>query len=228
MLVTNPNPPTTGDTLRSALLASVPIVGGPLQVLFEHTAQRQAAATGEVMHDLAEQVGRELFERSIDASPELRALFLRAWEGACRTGLEKKRWLFGRIVKQALDHPAEFNDAWLKLQALEQLDAPHIEALERLARLYEAHARWDVQDLAGKNIFGKLTEAYRALWESFPAPVSATLAWAGVAQPAPTSYVAGARFPLLTEFGRGLLQEYRAMPDHTIVPAADLNSPPQR
>lgn len=164
------------------------------------------------MRDFAEQVGRELFDRTITESPQMRALFLRAWEGAYRTGLEKKRWLFGAIVKQALDHPAEFNDAWLKLQALEELDAPHIEALERLGRLYDAHTGWE-DDSTSESVFGHLFEAYNTLWKTLPPPVSAVLVRTGVAVAPPIVVTTLRRaFPLLTDFGRGLLQEYRAMP----------------
>lgn len=113
VLVTSPNP-SRGDTAQPALLVSVPSFGGALQVFFEHSAQRQAAATCEVMRGLAEQVRRELSSGDRE-SPELRAMFP-AWEGPHRTGVEWKRWLRRRMVKQALHHPAEFNDAWSKLE----------------------------------------------------------------------------------------------------------------
>ena len=198
---------------------------GALRRILDDAAARQRAATGEVIRQLAADVGYELFERTLSENPRLRSLFLNSMEAAYRTGLESKRWLFGRLVKDAILDEYRFDHSWLMSQALSEIDAPHIVALEKLRRLDQ---QWEAQLAESAEEMRRLElgeepapppplpddtwtpnwwDVAGAEWLSLPTPIRATLIRTGLAieSVAPTEQYGGPS-KRLTEFGEDLLK----------------------
>jgi hypothetical protein len=93
-------PPTLIESLRAATLDGVvdlvPVIGPFLRRLHLDSGKRQAAATGEVFRQVAQDVGEELFTRAIEEDPRLRSVMLNAIDLCYRTSFEQKRWRYAR------------------------------------------------------------------------------------------------------------------------------------
>lgn len=178
----------------------------------QDSAARQEAATGQVIERVAAEVGHELFERTLQKDPKLRSLFMNSMEAAFRTGLEEKRWLFGALVRDAILDESLFEYSWLMSQALSEIDAPHIVALEKLRRFdqeMEAELRKD-DPVGDQSLMEELPtprfwdSELRGQWAAIPAPIRATLIRTALAiDPAEDEY--GGPVRRVTDFGVDLL-----------------------
>ncbi len=65
-------------------------------------------------------------------------LFFEAVEAASSTGLEDKRRLLGRVVGAAVLDDAKVEEGQLLVQALRELDAPHLRGLEAVRRVCDS------------------------------------------------------------------------------------------
>jgi hypothetical protein len=185
----------------------------------QDSAARQQAATGEVIQRVAAEVGYELFERTLQEDPKLRSLFINSMEAAFRTGLESKRWLFGALVRDAILDESLFDYSWLMSQALSEIDAPHIVALEKLRRLdqqMEAETTNPVEDRRSMESQESddpgpdWDDLLRAEWTALPAPIRATLVRTGLAIENAGSPEPYALIKRLTDFGVDLLDRLPA------------------
>jgi DNA primase len=187
-------------------LAAIPYAGGSLQVVYEDVRARVAWRAAQTVTEIAEETGQERLAQKLTDNPEIEALFLQGVEAATRTGLEAKRRLLGRIISAAVLDDAKIEEAQLRTIALRDLEAPHIRALERIARAmdYEQEAID-----AGEGEVDGVTDAFRAVVSREPAPVIETLLRTGLI----TSYSKWLDFHQVgrvTEFGRALLDDLRA------------------
>jgi hypothetical protein len=216
-------PPTPGQTAWNAVADgaadAIPVVGPILRRCLQDTLARQQAATGQVIERVAAEVGYQLFERTLREDPRLRSLFIDSMEAAFRTGLEAKRWLFGALVRDAILDESLFESSWLMSQALSEVDAPHIVALEKLRRVdqqmeadltapEEDHRSMQSEETAGPRDW---SDILRAEWTALPAPIRATLVRTGlvtdsISPPEPYS----GPIKRLTEFGVDLLDKLPA------------------
>jgi hypothetical protein len=195
--VTTPRPPEPPDFLQTtarAGLALIPVIGGALQVIYEDVRANLEARHWQTIQEIADDVGEDRLAARLK-DPEHQALFANGVEVATRTGLENKRRLLAKVVSAAVLNDAKLDGAQLRVEALRDLDAPQIRALERLQRLLNEHTE--------KN------EAYYAavheVWASEPDPIRAALIRTGVAFTFNASY--GYGVDGITEFGQSLLWE---------------------
>jgi hypothetical protein len=195
--VTTPRPPEPPDFLQTtarAGLALIPVIGGALQVIYEDVRANLEARHWQTIQEIADDVGEDRLAARLK-DPEHQALFANGVEVATRTGLENKRRLLAKVVSAAVLNDAKLDGAQLRVEALRDLDAPQIRALERLQRLLNEHTE--------KN------EAYYAavheVWASEPDPICAALIRTGVAFTFNASY--GYGVDGITEFGQSLLWE---------------------
>lgn len=196
-------PPTRTDTaveVAQALVSQVPVVGDALVIVVRDTYARRVAKAEAVALAVADQVGGVgLLAERLEASPELEALFFEAVEAGARTGLEDKRRLLGRLVTAAVLDDAKVEPGQLLVQALRELDAPHLRGLEAVRRASDTSNEPGGYEAVTKAV----TEAVAAL----PEPLRAALVRTG------TLYVGSgmmAGSPRLTRFGRELLDDLRA------------------
>jgi hypothetical protein len=180
-------PPTPGQTAWNAVADGVadaiPVVGPMVRRWLQDSAARQAAATGQVIQRIAAEVGYELFDRTLREDPRLRSLFINSMEAAFRTGLESKRWLFGALVRDAILDESLFDYSWLMSQALSEIDAPHIVALEKLRRLdqqMEADDRTSMPPEEPGAPPRDWDDILGAEWTALPEPIRATLVRTGL------------------------------------------------
>jgi hypothetical protein len=193
-----------GDAITDLLSAFIlPGIGPAIRRLVEDSAARQASATGEVMQAVAREVGYEIFERTLQEDPKLRTLFLNSMDGAFKTGLEGKRWAFGALVRDAVLDEGVFSYSWVMSQALSEIDAPHIVALEKLRRLDDhLEEEWKANPEGPSNWF----DTWRAEWDAVLTPIRATLVRTALARDTPSLSVARIEpEKRVTEFGVDLL-----------------------
>ena len=122
---------------------------------------------------MVEQVGGvdPLAER-LEASPELEALFFEAVQAGACTGVGDKRRLLGRVVSAAVLDDAELEPGQPLVQALRELDAPHLRGLEAVRRAIDASGSSPGHD---RCVVTTVAEVVMSL----PAPVRAALVAAG-------------------------------------------------
>lgn len=163
----------------SAGLSAIPVVGGPVQTIFDAIEERTRDRAETTMREIQDQVGGETLLRRIGENPELEALLTQAVEAATRTGMEAKRRLLARAAAAALQNDEKIDPAALIVSALSQLEPVHIRALVRLAETARSARDDDDRD-----------EAMRAASEAEAVPVLAALIQTGVAI-ATTMYSSG-------------------------------------
>jgi hypothetical protein len=129
-------PPTPTESLLSALTELVPGgIGAFLKTLLVDSAHRQAAETGEVLRRVAQDVGEELFSRTVEESPRLRSLLLNAVDQCYRTSFQQKRWRLAEALRDCVLDPSKINDAVVEQQVLRDVEVPHIQVLDELASI---------------------------------------------------------------------------------------------
>lgn len=195
--MTTPRPPEPPDFIQTAARAGfalIPGIGGALQVIFEDVRAHMRYRMEQTIQEIADDVGEERLAARLK-DPEHQALFANGVEVATRTGLEDKRRLLAKVVSAAILDDTNLDEAQLRVEALRDLDAPQIRALERLQRLLNEHKEENDAYYA----------AVQQVWASEPHPIRAALIRTGVAFTFPENY--GLGVDGITEFGQSLLWE---------------------
>lgn len=205
------HPPTRTDSLFSALAELVPGgIGAFLKTLLVDSAHRQAAETGEVLRRVAQDVGEELFSRSVEESPRLRSLLLNAVDQCYRTSFQQKRWRLAEALKDCILDPSKINAAVVEQQVLRDVEVPHIQVLDKLARI-DLRLQALPADEGAQYVEGE--GEYRKAWNGFPAPITAVLVSAGLAKELTADFLAPGmdRHTLVTPYGHKVLEDFRRL-----------------
>jgi len=199
----DPTVPTVKDTgaaVAASLVSKVPVLGDALAIVVTDTYKRRRAVAERTALDIAQRSGgAERLAERLAEDPQLELLFLEAVEAATRTGLEDKRRLLGQVVGAAVLDDAKVEEGQLLVQALHELDAPHLRGLEVVRRASDTPYQPNGYEVVTQAV----TEAVAAL----PEPLRAGLVRTGTLYVG-TGMMAGA--PRITQFGRDLLDHLRA------------------
>lgn len=198
------DPPTRGESLVRAAVRLVPVIGESLGICIDDAIARRRRWGHEAAEAMAVEVGNDqlLIDRLQD--DRLALLLLEAVEAAARSALEEKRRLLGRVVGRAVLDDAQVDEAQLVVAALRGLDAPHIRALERLARAARHSSGWD--DLAQQEAVSKASDAE-------PEPVRAALLAHGAVYGATGYGGSWLGVVRVTDFGMRLLKDLHRAAD---------------
>ena len=158
----------------SAGLSAIPVVGGPVQTVFDAIAERVRYRAEITAREICESVGADTVLTRIGENPELEALLTQAIEAATRTGMEAKRRLLARAAAAALQDDEKVDPASLIISVMSQLEPVHIRALARLAAASTSSRDSDEK---------QRSQAMIAASEAEAVPVLATLIQTGVAIP---------------------------------------------
>lgn len=157
----------------SAGLSAIPMVGGPLQTVFDAIEERTRHRAETTTREICESVGgADTVLSRIDKNPELEPLLSQAIEAATRTSMEAKRRLLAQAAAAALEDDQKVEPASLIVATLSQLEPVHIHALVRLAKA--AKSSPDQDEIQRR-------EVMRAASKVEPVPVLAALIQTGVA-----------------------------------------------
>lgn len=196
---------SAGAAWRDAIVeAGVTVVAPwavPLQRVLKASAARQAEATGEVIHQVATDVGVELFERVVEENPRVRSLMLHAIDSCLRTGSDSKRRLLAEALTDAIRDEQKIDASWVLTEVLREIDVPHVHALQRLravddkgAKSASAEVKWDGRE-------------YVREWNALVQPVRATLVRTGLAnETSPLLGFSSEPVARLTSYGKFLLE----------------------
>ena len=198
-------------TLARAGMSMIPVIGGPAEVVLGRLADRQQRKVLRMLTDIIGPGGdhRPLLDR-LASHPELEALFVQGVQAAVRTGVDAKVRLLAEVISRAVLDDATVDTAQFYVQVLSDLDAPHFRALERIER-----ARRQAQELEQEEGVTDASQSLRRaqfverVLKAEPEPVIAGLVRHGCANRLPNALVAGAEYPVITAFGRELLEEIR-------------------
>lgn len=180
----------------SAGLSAIPMVGGPLQTVFDAIEERTRHRAETTTREICESVGgADTVLSRIDKNPELEPLLSQAIEAATRTSMEAKRRLLAQAAAAALEDDQKVEPASLIVATLSQLEPVHIHALVRLAKA--AKSSPDQDEIQRR-------EVMRAASKVEPVPVLAALIQTGVAI-ATTNLIHD-----VSDFGHRLLAYLRA------------------
>jgi hypothetical protein len=188
----------------------VPVLGPFVATLYQGAAKRQAAATAGLIHQVAQDVGEELFTRAIEEDPRLRSLMLNAIDLCYRTSFEQKRWRYAEALRDGAIDPTKINDAIVELQVLRDVEVPHIQVLNELAsidlRLQALPGEEGAQYVEG-------LREYQKAWDGFPAPIMAVLVSEGLAKELTADFLAPGmdRYTLVTPYGHKVLEDFRRL-----------------
>jgi hypothetical protein len=208
--------------MRAGLADLVPVLGPFVATLYAGAAKRQAAATGELIRQVAQEVGEELFTRAIQENPRLRSLMLNAVDLCYRTSFEEKRWRYAEALRDAIIDPARINKAIVEFQVLRDVEVPHIQVLDELASIDMRLQALPPDELRVAHTEG-LVE-YQNAWNAFPAPITAVLVNAGLAKELPT-IIPGPLiqdpqpYTLVTPYGHKVVDDFRRL-DTKCLPAS--------
>ncbi|CML55875.1 secreted protein [Mycobacterium tuberculosis] len=157
----------------SAGLSAIPMVGGPLQTVFDAIEERTRHRAETTTREICESVGgADTVLSRIEKNPELEPLLSQAIEAATRTSMEAKRRLLAQAAAAALEDDQKVEPASLIVATLSQLEPVHIHALVRLAKA--AKSSPDQDEIQRR-------EVMRAASKVEPVPVLAALIQTGVA-----------------------------------------------
>lgn len=196
---------SAGAAWRDAIVeAGVTVVAPwavPLQRVLKASAARQAEATGEVIHQVATDVGVELFERVVEENPRVRSLMLHAIDSCLRTGSDSKRRLLAEALTDAIRDEQKIDGSWVLTEVLREIDVPHVHALPRLravddkgAKSASAEVKWNGGE-------------YVRDWNALVQPVRATLVRTGLAiETSPLLGFSSEPVARLTSYGQFLLE----------------------
>jgi hypothetical protein len=218
--VTDLYPPTPLESLGAALLDGgadlLPVIGPILKRLCVDSANRQAAATGELIEKVAVDVGVELFTSAIQENPRLRSLMLNAIDLCHRTSFEEKKWLYAEALRDGIKDPAKINKAIVDFQVLRDVEVPHIQVLDELASIdLRVQALSPLgEPIANRRQYMDGLEEYQNAWDQFPAPITAVLVNAGLAKELPLMFSGPGpevRYTLVTRYGHKLLHDFHRL-----------------
>lgn len=198
--MTEPRP--VAVVVVSAALSALPTIGGPLQTVYDAIDERRRYRVESTAREIAEAAGEERMVARVLEDPGLEALLGEALEAASRTGFEAKRRLLARTVGNALLDDAAVDPAVLMVHALAQLEPVHVRALAWLERAV-GPAGEVFTDRTAVDEFNK----------SQPIPVLAMLETVGAVIPATSWTGRGLGAETISDFGRQLLRELRAVAD---------------
>jgi hypothetical protein len=186
------------ETILKAGIAAIPMVGGPMLVLYEGSQRRWATKFERTVQDIAGMIDLDDLANRLGQDPRLDALFMNAIDAATRTGLESKRRLLAKAVAQAALDDAKVDESELLAAVLREIEAPHVRALVRLRAVEDGY-------VIGES-HGQLSDLVAAESQKEPEPVIAVLVHTGTAINGtfPGGSLAAVR---VTAFGRHLLQE---------------------
>ena len=192
-----------GYKLARAAVSSFLPGGELLAALIDHEQERQLRIARGLVDQISEAAGAAELLRRVDQSEEVAAAFRQAVDVATRTGLEQKRKALARVVAAAVLDDAQVDEATLVVQALRDLDAPHIRALERMRRAEDSVQR---QDGVTRLNDADVTNAVRQVADAEVDAVNTTLVRTGVAHVVGSSY-GGQPVPgMVSDFGRLVLK----------------------
>jgi hypothetical protein len=207
-------PAAIGETVAKASVALLVPYGGVLNIVYDAVRKRMQKTTDEILRE----VDPVYFAQRCAESQEFEAIVVNALDAAARSGYEAKRRLLGRVVVNAAFDDAKVDESALLVQALRELDATHIRALERIRLAQDDYdpppderANMAIQDQT------QATERWRRLAEEAainastqePAPVVAVLSRVGTVAPVSALFGVGISTGTITPFGRSLLDELR-------------------
>lgn len=184
-------------------LAALPAVGGSLAILYQDVLARRRLNVTQVLSialDGFAGSSEEFIDRFRD-DERLQMVFARAMEAASRTSLGQKIRALGPLLGEASDAASdgELDDVELLLWALEDLERPHVAALQELGRYRsDDELAADTENIGDDPSRLERLEYTRSVAE----PVIATLLRHGLVaqQSGYDLYLAG-----VTPFGRKLL-----------------------
>ena len=186
----------------SAGLSAIPTIGGPLQTAYDAIIERRRYRIEATTREIAQAAGEERMVARVLEHPQLEALLGEALEAAAQSGFDAKRRLLGRTVANALSDDAVIDPSVIMVRALAQLEPVHVRALVRLERAV-GPADEAFRDRTAVDEFNKLQ----------PIPVLATLQSVGAIIPATSWTGRGLGADTISDFGRQLLVELRAVAD---------------
>lgn len=164
----------------------------------------------DVVQAIADAVGGvEVLEARAAVSEEVDVLLARASMAGADSALRQKRRLLAKVVSQAVLDDAKIDEAALIVDALAQIDAVHVRALEAIHRAeVEAKGSGEMGPVA-RGAEKPLTAPVREVTECLPGPVlrkreseglvSGSLTWDGL------GHISG-----LTSFGEKILEDLRS------------------
>lgn len=172
-----------GETIVRAAVKAVPYAGESLLMIADQVFARQRAAASELMGEIATAAGgpERLALRLADS--EIEALFVNGFETAMRTGVAAKQRLLAEVIANAVSDDAKVDSSQLYVMALRDLEAPHIRALARLARIVrELQPKMPNEFTEKPRFVERANEQIREVWDTEPAPIQAALVRTGCVQ----------------------------------------------
>jgi hypothetical protein len=110
-------------------LSAIPVVGGPVQTVFDAIEERIRYRAEITAREICENAGgAETVLSRVDENPELEPLLTQAIEAATRTSMEAKRPLLARAAAAAFEDDGKVVPASLIVSALSELEPVHIRA----------------------------------------------------------------------------------------------------
>lgn len=197
------------DVLADAGVEFMPPAAKAMKVIADQWWARHSARAESVIQDVLERTGPDRLGSAMMRDPLVEAVFLDGVDAGARTGLDAKRRLLAMVISEAVLDDARVDESLLYVQALRDLDAPHLRALERIARAEEAAA------LAPEEAWGQQWDGEH-VFKDEPHPIRAALVRTGCATNPPTTRVIDKSvrvYHATTPFGRGLLAHIREYDD---------------
>lgn len=113
----------------------VPHVGESLHMVLKKLFARRRESATELISGIATASGGPENLAPRLAIPEIEAFFIDGFETAMRTGVSVERRLLAEVVANAIAYDAKVDSSQLYIIALRNLEASHIRARARLARI---------------------------------------------------------------------------------------------
>lgn len=193
------------ETLAKVAVAALVPYGGSAVMAWEAVRNRVASRVQLTAENVADAIGIDRLAERLSESPEFEALFINALDSAARTGYEPKRRLLAQVVINAALDDAVIDESWLVEQALRDLDAPHLRALERIRLAVDQFPPDSTKDRADAAIAAGALE---------PESVRAVLVRTGVAA-APVFPGGGIGIAYVSQFGRAILADLHRLAEET-------------
>ncbi len=198
--------PTVIETTVKAMLRAIPYVGSSLSTIFEDTRARYAARVAQVVEEVAMTAGADRLSQRLAKDEQIEILFIEGVEIAVRSSLKAKRQLLAKVVTKAVLDDAEIEPAQLLVQALRDLDAPHLRALARIRNAEKTAEEVDAAGETNEAHGERIADAAAKAGRNEPTPIIAALIHTGVIYPA-TLVGGGVAVYRVSEFGRRLLAD---------------------
>lgn len=200
------------ETVAKMAVSAVPF-GGPALELYEAIRERRSLRAQLTVEQVTEAVGIERLVQRVSESAEFEALLAEALDAAIRSGLEAKRRLLAKAIVNAATDDARLDESQMIVQALRDLDAPQIRALERIRLAEDQAAGSDPTDSDARQA---MREAANQAGGRESEAVVAVLVRTGVVAP-PSLIGGGIGVAYVSDFGRRLLDSLRSIEDDSDV-----------